>query len=126
MSQFISNVGNDVVAEAKSFATPSNVSLGVLGAAAAEYYYSRSLYASAWIAASSLLGHAVGHVAVTSNYIPDALMAFPPIRSSALVSTGSVYVATQYLGSDMREGAIISGANYVGSIAIDLVGMMGM
>jgi hypothetical protein len=126
MSQFISSVGNDIVAEAKSFATLSNVSLGVASASLAKYYYSRSLYATAWVGAASLLGHAVGHVAVTSNYIPDALLAFPPVRSSALTSAGSVYVANNYLSGDMRESAMIAGANYAGSVALDLLGMIGM
>jgi hypothetical protein len=123
MASFTQNVLNEVVSNVESLIFPGPTTLGVLAAGLAKYYYSRSYLQTGLVAASSLLGNAIGQGASDSLLVPDIILFFP-MRSSNLASTGAVFGVNQYLSRDLKESAIISGANYVGSIAWDLLGMV--
>lgn len=126
MSGFLKAVGSDSITEFQGLTKPTDVSLGALLAFAAKYYYTKDIYASVITGVASILGHAVGHTAVSSQMIPDVLLAMPPVTSAAISSAAAVYGANWYTKTDMKENMIISGATYIGSVGFELLAMFGI
>jgi hypothetical protein len=123
MASFSQSVLNEVVSNVEGLIFPGPTTLGIVAASCVKYYYSRSFLQTGIVATSSLLGNAIGQGASDALLVPDVIL-FYPMRASNLASTATVFAANQYLAPNLKESAIISGANYVGSVTWDLLGMI--